>query len=78
MSEHTDADALKAHYKKMVTRGIAAALLLAALSLAEYYVAIEIDDPTSTALRGMAGVGLAVAGISLAVQFWARARRRNK
>lgn len=46
MSEHTDADALKARYKKMVTRGIAAALLLAALSLAEYYVAIEIDDPT--------------------------------
>lgn len=39
---------------------------------------MEIDDPTATALRGMAGVGLVVAGISLAVQCWARVRRRNK
>jgi hypothetical protein len=38
---------------------------------------VEIDDPTSTALRGMAGAGLVVAGISLAVQFWARSRRKR-
>ncbi len=39
---------------------------------------IEIHDSTSAALRGMAGAGLLVAGISLAVQVWARGRERNK
>lgn len=39
---------------------------------------VEIHDPTSTALRSMAGAGMVVAGISLAVQFWARVRRRDK
>jgi len=38
---------------------------------------IEIEDPTSTALRGMAGVGLVVAGVSLAVQIWAQTRRKR-
>ncbi len=38
---------------------------------------VEIDDPTSTALRSMAGVGMVVAGVSLAVQFWARSRRKR-
>ncbi len=39
---------------------------------------VEIDDPTSAALRGMAGAGLLVAGISLAVQIWARTRQKNE
>ncbi|HNJ96513.1 MAG TPA: hypothetical protein PLV13_00185 [Ilumatobacteraceae bacterium] len=46
MSEHTDTDALKESHRSMIRRGVAAALLLAALSLAEYFVAVEIDDPT--------------------------------
>lgn len=38
---------------------------------------IEIDDPTSTALRGMARVGLVVAGVSLAIRFFMWMRRRE-
>jgi hypothetical protein len=45
MADHTEPD-LKARHKQMIVRGIAAALLLAVLSLAEYYVAIKMDDPT--------------------------------
>ena len=38
---------------------------------------IEIGDPTSIALQGMAGAGLMVAGVSLAVQVWVRTRRKR-
>jgi cytochrome c oxidase subunit IV len=46
MAEHTDAASLKASHRRMITRGVLAALVLAVLSLLEYWVALEFDDPT--------------------------------
>ncbi len=46
MAEHTDPDALKASHKRMITRGVLAAVALAVLSLIEYWVALYFDDPT--------------------------------
>jgi hypothetical protein len=46
MAEHHEPETLSERYKKMVVRGVAAALLLAILSIAEYVLAGEIDNPT--------------------------------
>jgi len=46
MSEPTDPTELQAHYKKVLVRGVAAALALAVFSLAEYVIAKEVDNAT--------------------------------
>ncbi len=46
MAEHNDPVSLKEHFRTVVTRGIAVALLLAVLSLGEYYLASKYDNPT--------------------------------
>ena len=43
MAEHTETESMPEHYKKMVVRGLAAALLLAILSIAEYVLAAEVN-----------------------------------
>ena len=46
MAEQLDPMALKERYKTMVVRGLAAALLLAILSIAEYVLADQFENPT--------------------------------
>lgn len=38
--------ALRGHYTTMMRRGVVAALLLAVLSIVEYIVATQLDNPT--------------------------------
>ncbi len=57
MADHTDSESLPAHYRKMVVRGVAAAVLLAVLSIAEYILAGELDNPTWAMVPFMFGKG---------------------
>ena len=57
MAEHTETESMPEHYKKMVVRGLAAALLLAILSIAEYVLAAEIENPTWAMVPFMAVKG---------------------
>ena len=58
----------RAHYKVMIRRGIVSALLLAVLSVVEYVVAQEIDNPTWYLVPFMVAKGVIILDVFMHVR----------
>jgi hypothetical protein len=59
---------LRAHYKVVIRKGLVAALLLAVLSVIEYVLAQEIDNPTWYMVPFMFAKGIVILDVFMHVR----------
>ncbi len=64
----SDRVALAARYKVMIRRGVIAAVLLAVLSVAEYFLAAEVDNATWYMVPFMVLKGLVILDVFMHVR----------